>query len=523
MSKILLNRREFVGAGSALGLAAAASVARPAIAADGGTLRIRSIVDIQTLDPANAYAVHEYNVNRAQLHNLIAWKKNLSWEWELDAASAIEQIDDTHVTFTLRDDLGWTNGFGPMTAEDVKFSFERILDPELASPYQADWALLDTVEVTGERTGTIVMKQPFAPLWNSTLPWVSGIIVCKPAVEALPGGRIETEMPATSGPYKVTNWVPSQSLTMGRNDLWQGPVPDFDEIVFYPVADDKTAELAFEAGEFDYCKASISSVPRYREDPVDDATMIEISALDYYWLGMNIDHPNFQDIRVRQAVQYALDVPSILDAAFFGVVDRATGFQAASSLGHRPDNLIAARDVDRARELMAEAGVGDGMSVTLIILNATVWRSMAQVIQANLAEIGIEVEILTYDDGTFWTLGLESEGDAWQDIQMYLQLYNGLPDPAYQTQWFVPDQVGVWNWERWNSPEYGELNDLQLAEFDDDKRAEYVRRMQELMEASGAYVFLTNGLSAILIRDDIEPVIRPDGISIYLPGFKKTG
>ncbi len=523
MSPLKLSRREFSRAGSTLGLAAAASgMMRPTRADEAGPLRVRSVVDIQTLDPANTYAVFEYNVNLAQMHSLIGWKKHLSWEWELDAAAAIEQVDDTHINFALRDDLGWTNGFGPMTAQDVKFSFERILDPALQSPYQADWALLDRVEVTGERTGTIIMKAPFAPLWNSTLPGVSGIIVCKTAVEALPGKRIETEMPATSGPYKVTNWTPSQSLTLGRNDRWSGPAPDFDEIVFYPVPDDKTAELAFEAGEFDFCKASVSSVPRYREEPLEGAVMIEVPALDYYWLGLNVAHPNFQDIRVRQAVQYAVNVPEILDAAFFGVVERATGFQAANSLGHRPSNLIAERDVERARALLDEAGVGN-MSATLTILNATVWTAMAQVIQANLAEVGIEIEILLYDDGTFWTLGLESEGDAWKDIQMYLQLYSGLPDPSFQAQWFVPEQVGVWNWERWNSPEYGELNKLQLAEFDEEKRAGYVRRMQELMEESGAYVFLTNGLAALLVRDTINPVMRPDGTSLYLPGFTKAG
>lgn len=523
MSTWILNRRAFMKTGTGLGLAAALpGMTGRARADDAGTLRLRSVVDIQTLDPANTFAVFEYNVNLAQLHGLIGWKKHLSWEWELDAAASIEQVDDTYINFALRDDLGWTNGFGAMTAEDVKFSFERILDPALQSPYQADWALLERVEVTGERTGTIVMKAPFAPLWSSTLPGISGVIVCKDAVEALPGKRIQTEMPATSGPYKVTNWVPSQSLTLGRNDLWSGARPDFDEIVFHPVPDDKTAELAFEAGEFDLCKASISSVPRYRAEPPEDSVMIELPALDYYWLGMNVDHPNFQDIRVRQAVQYAVNVPEILDAAFFGVVDRATGFQAANSLGHRESNLVSERDVEKARTLLDEAGVG-GMSVTLTILNATVWTTMAQVIQANLAEVGIEVEILVYDDGTFWTLGLESEGDAWKDIQMYLQLYSGLPDPSFQAQWFVPEQVGVWNWERWNSPEYGELNQLQLQEFDEEKRAGQVRRMQELMEESGAYVFLTNGLAAILVRDDINPVLRPDGTSLYLPGFTRAG
>lgn len=256
-------------------LAGAAFAAPRWASAQSSTLKIRSIVDIQTLDPAFTYAVHEHNINRAMLHNLITWKKHLSWEWELDAATSVEQADATHINFALRDDLGWTNGFGAMTAEDVKFSFERIKDPELQSSYQADWALLDHVEITGERTGTIVMQQPFAPLWNSTLPWVSGFILCKKAIEVLPGKRVETEQPATSGPYKVTNWTPKQSLTLGRNDLFTGPKADFDEITFFPVDEDKTAELGFEAGEYDYTGISVSSVPRYRDALPEGAVLGE--------------------------------------------------------------------------------------------------------------------------------------------------------------------------------------------------------------------------------------------------------
>lgn len=518
MRGIPLNRRQLMGMTAAL---AGVGTMRRAAAQSQTTLRLRSIVDIQTLDTAFTYSVHEANVNKAQLHNLITFKTHNSWEWELDGAAMVEQVDDTHVNFALRDDLGWTNGFGPMTAEDVKFSFERILDPELGSSYQADWALLDHVEVTGERTGTVVMKQPFAALWGSTLPWVSGFILCKAAVEALPGKRVETQQPATSGPYMVTEWKPKERLVLGRNDLFSGAKPDFDEIVFLPVDEDKTAELAFEAGDIDYCPISISSVPRYRDAVPDGSVLQEIPGLDYYWLGINVEHPNFTDQRVRKAIQYALDVPAMLDAAFFGVAGRATGFQAPGGIGYRDANLIGARDVDKAKALLAEAGV-EGLKTNLTIINATLWTSMAQVAQANLAEAGIEVEILPYDSGTFWTLGLESEGEAWKDIQLYMQLYNGLADPAYQTQWFLPEQVGIWNWERWNSPEYGELNEKQLAEFDPIKRGEYVKRMQDLCEESGAYTFLTNGLQAALHKSWISPVIRPDGISMYLPGFKRA-
>lgn len=85
-------------------------------AQESSTLHIRSIVDIQTLDPAFTYSVHEHNINRAQLHNLVTWKKHLSWDWELDGATSIEQVDPTHLTFALRDDIGWTNGFGAMSS-----------------------------------------------------------------------------------------------------------------------------------------------------------------------------------------------------------------------------------------------------------------------------------------------------------------------------------------------------------------------------------------------------------------------
>jgi peptide/nickel transport system substrate-binding protein len=517
MKKIRLGRRGFLGAASAAALAPLAGRAYAA----GSTLRIRSVVDIQTLDSAFTFSVHEANVNRAQLHNLLTWQKHNSWEWELDGAQMVEQVDDTHIKFALRDDLGWTNGFGPMTAEDVKFSFERIIDPELATSYAADWALLDKVEVTGEREGTIVMKSAFAPLWGSTLPWVSGFILCKKAVEALPGRRVETQQPATSGPYLVKEWLPKQKLVMARNDLYTGPKPDFDEIEFYPADDDRVAELAFEAGEFDYCGVAVSSVPRYRDAKPEGSTLLEIPALDYYWLGINVEHPNFTDQRVRQAMQYAIDVPSVLEAAFFGVAGRATGYQAPGTIGYRAKNLIEGRDLDKAKALLEEAGVGGGFKTNLTIVNASIWTSMAQVLQANLAEIGVEVEILPYDSGAFWTLGIQAEGETYKDIQMYMQLYNGLPDPAFQTQWFVPEQIGIWNWERWNSPEYRDLNNQQLAEFDNAKRDALVQTMQELMEASGAYTFLTNGLAAALYRN-CQPNVRPDGISMYLPGFKKA-
>ena len=132
-------------------------------------------------------------------------------------------------------------------------------------------------------------------------------------------------------------------------------------------------------------------------------------------------------------------------------------------------------------------------------------------IQANLAEIGIDVEIKPHDSGTFWTIGDESAGDAWKDLQLILNRFSMQPDPSFATAWFTPEQIGVWNWERFDSKEFGDLHDRAIIETDPEKRHEMYVRMQDLMDASGAYVFLTHELNAAIYRDNVVPGLLPDG------------
>ena len=97
------------------------------------------------------------------------------------------------------------------------------------------------------------------------------------------------------------------------------------------------------------------------------------------------------------------------------------------------------------------------LSVTLQTLNLQDRVTAAQIIQANLAEVGVTVEVVPLDSGPFWNLGQESKGDAWKDLQLWIMRYGGSPDPFDHFQWFVRDQVGVWNWERWSDDEFEDL------------------------------------------------------------------
>ena len=148
-----------------------------AASAAGGTLKIRTYADIRSLDPAFSQGIVDEEIHASIYSKLIQFIPGSDWTWQLDAATMVEQVDDTHINFALRDDMGFNDGFGAMTAEDVKYSFERIIDPDLASSNGPDWAPLDHVEVTGERTGTIVLKNAFQPLWSITLPYITGNIM----------------------------------------------------------------------------------------------------------------------------------------------------------------------------------------------------------------------------------------------------------------------------------------------------------------------------------------------------------
>jgi len=506
-----LDRRSFLMMSSALGVGAVSWPWRVR-AQDRTALRIRSYSDLQVLDPLNRLAQPEGDIMDAIFANLIKAKPGETWDWQLDAAEAIEQVDERHIDFTLRKGIRFTGGFGELTAEDVKFSFERIADPKNESPYKDDWAVLERVEVKDPYSGTIVLKEPFAPLWSISLVRGSGCIMSRKALEQA-GGRFTTEPPAMSGPYVLKEWQPKQKTILARNPDFYGPAPDFDEVHVFPIEDEKTAEIAFEAGELDFTTISLSSLPELQANPPAGALIVERPAMSYVWLGMNVDNPALQDIRVRKAIQKAVDVDAVLEAAYFGVAERSTGIIAPGLPGHR-DIAPPARDLEGARALLDEAGAQD-LSLTLDILNKTERTSAAQVIQANLGELGIQVEIRPHDSGTFWTLGDESAGDAWQDIQLVISRFSMQPDPSFATAWFTPAQIGVWNWERFNSPEFGELHDRAITETDPERRHDMYVRMQELMEESGAYVFLTHELTAAIYRDHIVPGLLPDGTARF--------
>ncbi|MDW4550334.1 ABC transporter substrate-binding protein [Defluviimonas sp. D31] len=509
-----VSRRSFLAAAGAFG-AATVAVPRVALSQDGKVLTLRSYSDIQVLDPAFRLSVPEGDIITAIFAPMVTPQPGDTWDWKAVAVDSIEQLDDVTVAFTLKDNIGFTDGYGQMTAEDVKFSIERFADPAMESPYAGDWSALKEVEVKDKLSGLIHLKNKFVPLWTTTLPTAASCILSKRAMEEL-GDKMTTTPVAQSGQYLLAEWVPKQKTILRRNPDWQHEPGGFDEIHIIPIEDPATAERGFEAGDLDYTWTSVSSLPRLKENPPAGSVVLEKPSLAYVWLGMNQDNEALQDVRVRRAIQHAIDRTSVVDAAYFGAAAVGNGIIAPGLPGSR-DSVTYDYDPDKARELLAEAGA-EGLSVTLDILNQSERLAAAQVIQANLADVGVTCEIKQNDSGTFWTLGAK-EGDYFMNLQLILSRFSMQPDPSWATVWFTPEQIGVWNWERFNSAEYKDLHEQGLVESDTAKRDEIYKKMQALMDESGCYVFFTHEVVGAIHRDTILPGLKPNGESL-LAEFK---
>jgi peptide/nickel transport system substrate-binding protein len=518
MSKLQITRRDFLAGSAAAVAVGSVGLAPQKARAQGKKLvRYRGDLDIQVLDPGYMIGGMEIPVDYATLPRLaVAQKTADGWGWApADYVEKIEQTDDTHIAFTLKPGFMWSNGYGEVTAEDVKYSFERILQ----SDWKDSWSSLDHVDVKDKYSGVIVLNKPFAPVWLLSVTTSVGSIVCKAAVEKQPEKKFTTEMPAQCGPYVLSQWVPKQKLVLSRNPDWKGGKTDLDEIQIIPIEDLKAGELAYEAAELDATEIAITSYNRYKEKLPEKSKLTVLPGPHFQWIGMNTENPKLKDIRVRKAIQRAIDVDSILQAAYGGVAPKAYGIVTPGVIGHR-DAAGYSYSPEEAKQLLSEAGVSN-LALEIKIENVQERLDAAQIIQANLADVGIQLKITPLDSGPFWNMGQESKGEEWKTLELWIMEYRGQPDPSDGIQWFTKSQIGVWNWERWSDPEFEDLWQKGLTETDPAKRAKIYIRMQEIMENTGAYVWVTHRPVVILHRESVEPVYDSAAYP-YFNGFKMT-
>lgn len=483
--------------------------------ANAETLRVYVPSDPASLDPAfwgTAVSGHLMFNLMPRLATPVPGKE---WKLELDAAESVDMSDPTNIKFTLKKGIQWANGYGELTAEDVKFSFERHLDKDLGSYIASEFDALDNVEITGTHSGIIHLKYAAIPMWQSTLGWYGGTIISKKEAKEN-GGTLPVQVKATAGAYTFAEFSPGERMVLKSDPNWRGPKPFYDEVILIPISDTNAAEVAFAAGELDFMTSTATSPELLKSQHGDQAKIDVLSTVDTTWLGLNAQHPSLADPRVRKAIQIGIDIETLLDATYDGIdVPRATGLAAPGMIGYRPETKIN-YDPEAARALIQDAGA-EGTTIELSYANWGPRSTQAQIIQANLADIGLNIELLGLDEATFWDVTAINTSDR----QLTLKAQFSNPEAMFLLQYFTESEFAGWNWEGFSDPRYTELMNSAWEIADDEKRGEMYIEMQDIMEDSGTFLYIDNGPVVVMYNSEIVPGMLPDGRPMFY-AFRKN-
>lgn len=496
------------GAAASTGAAAAPP---PEAAPQGGTLRIRLLNDVINLDPPFFPAAADENSMYSVYEGLITYKPG-TWEIVNQLAETFEpSADNLQYHFKLKEGIQFHGGYGELTADDIKFSFERtagLSKPAIDSPYKGDWVALKEVKVESTYEGTIVLKEVFAPIMATTLPVFSGWVVSKKAVEDR--GKKYATNPIGTGPYEFVEWKPKQHVKLRKFADYGGASSDFipaqwDEIVLVPIDEDNAADIALEAGEIDFAQISLPSIDRWQAN--GDYTVEKRTTLDYQWVGMNIENPKLKDVNVRQAIRYAIDVPSIIEAAFEGRWERASAIlPPGMPIGYWKDAPIYDRDVDKAKSFLAKAA-NPPTELEFRHAPETGAKETAEIVQANLADIGIKVTIKQLDSSAYYAL----EKKELRSRELMYVGYISSPDPWWSMEWFTCEQIDVWNWMYWCNDEFDALNKEALKTTDQAKRNDLYIQAQKLWDEAVHTVWLAWPTYYFAGKKSLQPGLRLDG------------
>lgn len=505
-----VNRRTLIKAASFM--TASLLAGRPLLAANG-VLKLRLLADIQNLDPAFEPQDHDLQVIYNIYENLVSFKpgtfdlvNTLAEEWKPSS-------DGLRFDFTLKKGIQFHRGFGEMTAEDVKFSFERIAGlttPAIDSPYKKLWGALKEVEVTGPYTGSILLKNATAPLMNLTVPGNVGQVVSKKAVEQL-GDRYATN-PVGTGPYEFVEWVPRERVVLRRFKDYSGAnsayasAPEWIEIQFLPITADSNAEIALETNEVDFGTIPLTAISRFESNK--SFSVLERTGFGYKFIGMNVNDPVLKDINARQAIRHAIDIPSILVAAFEGRWQRATAVLPPSMpIGYWKDAPVPQRDLDKAKSFLAKAAA-PVTSLTFTYNSSEAGASaVAEIVQANLADIGISVDVIPQENA----VAMQTGRDAQKARQIFYIGFGSQGDPAQSMSWFTCEQIDKWNFMDWCDPKFTELAAQGILEQDTGRRQAIYFEMQKLWEEAANVIWITWPTSFFASRQGLTPSLRPDG------------
>lgn len=465
----------------------------PAVWAAGGEVLIAKDQEAVGFDPHLVPAASSIQIYQHLFNRLIRMDENMNLVPEL--AHSWERKDDTTFVFYLREGVKFHNG-REMTAADVKYSFERILDPATASIARSYFADVESVEVVDDYTVVFRLRQPNAAfLTNLSTVWAS--IVPREVVEEH-GDLMRT--PVGTGPFMLAEWVPDNYTLLVRNpDYFVPGEPAADALRFLIMKEESARIAALRTGRVHIASISADSLRLlYRQPGIE---IIAYPSLDYTYWGFNVTQPPFDDPRVRLAMSYAIDRKTIANFVFSGHAD-VTGpvppgqVRWALPVDEYPSYT---RDVNKARQLLAEAGYPNGFQTTITTSGTYQYMvDTAVAIQSQLAEIGVIADIELVEWGQY----VEKWRTRDHASMVGLNGSGTTPDRALHFFFHTNGTANVWGF---TDPEFDRLVEQARVTLDDEARYElYAEAQRILVNEQAPNLFINSPYKFYAVRSNVK-------------------
>lgn len=334
----------------------------------------------------------------------------LAKEWDVSE-------DTMTLTFLLQEGVSWHDGT-PFTAEDVKYTFEWVLDPANGAPNLGLYADIDEMDVVSDTEITFRLKQPNSFLLNN--------IARMPITPKHDGNREDfRQKPIGTGPYKLASWTRDDRMVLVENEDYWGGRPIIPNIVFRPIPENSTRLLAFEAGEIDVFQGGVvpQEIGRLEDDP--NIIVQRAPGTGYNYLGFNTQVGSLSDVKVRQALSYLINRDGIVSRVLNGIGTPGISPVSVALPWFNPDVERYEYSVEKAKELLAEAGYGPGDINLRLYTNENPDRMrIAEILQFEAQQAGINVEVIIEEWGAYLARVQETD-----DFDIFILGWSGQLDP----------------------------------------------------------------------------------------------
>ncbi len=455
---------------------------------------IGSIGEPKKLLPMLATDSASGDISGLVFNGLVKYNPDLQLVGEL-AESFTVSPDCRQVEFALRPNVKWQDG-APFTADDVRFTYERMIDPKVATPYRDAFERVQSFTVLDPLHIRVTYKEPFAPAIES---WGMGIL----PKHLLEGKDLNTSdfnrRPIGTGPYIMKEWTTGQRIVLETNpDYFEGR-PKVQQYIYRIIPDNATMFLELKSGGLDFMGLTPIQYARQTDDRwfTDQFKKFKYSGFVYTYLGYNLKDPRFADVRVRRALTMAINRPSVIEGVLLGFGRPATGPFPPESWAYDPEVKPLPYDPAQAKALLAEAGwkehngllEKDGKPFAFTILTNQgndERKKTAEIIQRDLKEIGIIVEIRVLE----WQALLHEFIDKRKFEAIILGWSLGRDPDAYEIWHSSKTAESEFNFVSYANPRVDELLIKGRQTCDQAERQKIYHELHRIMNDEQPYTFL---------------------------------